>query len=78
MGKLNSTLAFVFLLYIFNYCELKLDFQQPNEEWGENIFKGKPPFQVAYIRLLFDIWPLTRLPGLPFRVSPFPCVPNNQ
>ena len=28
--KLNSTLSFVFLLYIFNYCKLKLDFQQPN------------------------------------------------
>jgi hypothetical protein len=65
LGKLNSTLAFVFLLYIFNYCELELDCQQPNEEWDEKIFKGKPPFQVAYIRYLFDICPLARLPGYP-------------
>jgi hypothetical protein len=24
-------------------------------KWARNVIKGKPPFQVAYIHLLFDI-----------------------
>jgi len=24
-------------------------------KWAKNVFKGKPPFQVAYIRFLFDV-----------------------
>ena len=27
----------------------------PGVKWAGNIIKGKPPFQVAYIHLLFDV-----------------------
>ena len=27
----------------------------PGLKWARNVIKGKPPFQVAYIHLLFDV-----------------------
>jgi len=35
----------------------------PGVEMGWKNYQRQSPFQVAYIHLLFDIWPLTRLPG---------------